>query len=179
MSDKLNLIRIRKAEHPSLPLLLRLYTEVFPLKERRHPEELISLLDEERMYFLEIVEAEQLLGFVIFREFDQFSFVEHFAIFPQYRGRETGSRVLQQLKETSRPLLLEVEPPTDDINRRRIAFYQRNGFHILELPYFQPPYHPGHSPIPMLLMSDKPKWVKEKLKLTVSSIHKTVYGVGE
>lgn len=179
MPDNLKLLRIREAAHPSLPLLLRLYTDTFPLEERRHPEELISLLNEDSMYFLEILEAEQLLGFIIFREFDQFSFVEHFAIFPDYRGRETGSRVLQQLKETSRPLLLEAEPPTDDTSRRRIAFYQRNGFHILDLPYFQPPYHPGHSPIPMLLMSDKPKWVKEKLQLTVSSIHKTVYGFGE
>lgn len=131
------------------------------------------------MYFLEIVEGEQLSGFVIFREFDQFSFIEHFAIFPEYRGRETGSQVLQQLKNTSLPLLLEVEPPADETSRRRIGFYQRNGFHVLDLPYFQPPYHPGHSPIPMLLMSNKPKWVKEKLKLTVHSIHQTVYGVGE
>lgn len=179
MPDNLKLLRIRNASHPSFPLLLRLYTDTFPLEERRHPEELISLLEEERMYFLEILEGEQLLGFVIFREFDQFSFIEHFAIFPEYRGRQTGSLVLQHLKDTSLPLLLEVEPPADDPSRRRIGFYQRNGFHILDLPYFQPPYHPGHFPIPMLLMSDKPKLVQDQLNLTVSAIHRTVYGFGE
>lgn len=177
MEDTLKLIRIQAPNHPSLPALLRLYTNTFPLEERRETGDLLDRLKDSSMYLMQIFEGNQLSGFVIYRIFDQFIFVEHFALFPQYQGQNIGSRVLQKLKERSLPLLLEAEPPEDGISRRRIAFYQRNGFQALDLPYFQPPYHAGHSPLPMLLLSDKPVLVEEELQLKVSSIHRTVYGV--
>jgi hypothetical protein len=47
---------------------------------------------------------------------------------------------------------LETELPTDEISKRRIAFYERKGFRLLDPGYKQPPYHIGGVPIPMYLM---------------------------
>lgn len=179
MPDKLNLIRINDVVEPNLPILLRLYEETFPIEERRRPEELLSLLNKENMYLLEISEAGQPLGFIISWNLPYCRFVEHLAIFPEYRGRDVGSRALQWLMEQDRPLLLEVEQPADYLSHRRIAFYLQNGLHRLNVPYFQPPYHKGQAPIPMLLMSDKPHWKDAELRTAVSTIHQQVYGIGE
>jgi hypothetical protein len=62
--------------------------------------------------------------------------------------------MLQALKEEGRPIVLEVELPETDIARRRIAFYERNGFRLwTSRNYQQPPYRQGDAPIAMRLMA--------------------------
>ena len=51
-------------------------------------------------------------------------------------------------------VLIEVEKPTDDESRRRISFYEKNGFRLREdINYVQPPYSPEQSGVEMLLMT--------------------------
>lgn len=177
MPDNLILLRILDTQQPSLPILLRLYEDTFPPEERRRPQDLVACLKMDNMHFMEIKENDQSLGFIIYWEFEHFRFVEHFAVFPEYRSRDAGSRVLQQLMNTNRPLLLEVEQPADYTSHRRIAFYLRNGLHLLNVPYFQPPYHREQAPLSMRLMSDKPLWQKDELKAAIQAVHRSVYNI--
>ena len=57
-------------------------------------------------------------------------------------------------KEVSKDVLIEVEHPETDEAKRRIKFYEQNGFKVRrEFNYVQPPYSPGQEPVAMLLMT--------------------------
>ena len=48
---------------------------------------------------------------------------------------------------------MEVEIPEEEMAKRRINFYQRQGFSLWEKPYQQPPYKAGDNYLPMLIMA--------------------------
>ena len=68
--------------------------------------------------------------------------------------------------------------PTDDLSRRRIAFYERNGFTLWrDCVYQQPPYRPEDTPLPMLLMVRGNLDPKNDFARVKATIHREVYGV--
>ena len=78
------------------------------------------------------------------------------------------------------PFVLEVEMPADDLSRRRIAFYERNGFTLWrDCAYMQPPYRPEDAPLPMLLMVKGNLSPEEDFQRVKQTIHREVYGVKE
>ncbi len=83
-----------------------------------------------------------------------FVYVEHFAMLPCERGRGLGRKALQALfAAVSGPVVLEVEPPADELTSRRVDFYRRSGFVLwTDNAYLQPPYRKGDSPFPLCLM---------------------------
>ncbi len=84
-----------------------------------------------------------------------FRFLEHLAVDTRKRNGGLGSRILSELKRQSdSPIILEVEPPKDELTKRRIAFYQRNAFFPNgAYPYVQPPLAPGQGAVELLIMS--------------------------
>ncbi len=103
-------------------------------------------------------------------------FVEHFAMEPSLRGRGTGSDMLRCFLDYASDSLvvLEVEPPEGDMEKRRIAFYQRIGLILNPGEYFQPEFY-GKSPaIPLMLMTNKPISDSEFEDIK-QLIHKRIY----
>ena len=45
------------------------------------------------------------------------------------------------------------ELPENELARRRIGFYSRNGFKLNNYPYIQPPMSAGKNPVPLLIMT--------------------------
>lgn len=88
-------------------------------------------------------------------EFEDFLFVEHFAVAAQGRGAGTGSQILRWMKARagSRHILLEVEEPETRDAKRRIAFYQRNGFVLTPYRYVQPAADAADPPVALQIMS--------------------------
>lgn len=64
--------------------------------------------------------------------------LEYFAVLPPLRSGGLGGQILELLTTRYGSLLVESEAPTgedtrtDDLRRRRIAFYQRSGFRLLD-----------------------------------------------
>ena len=59
---------------------------------------------------------------------------------------------LALLRERGRNVILEIDPPADDISRRRKGFYERCGFVENPYPHIHPPYHAenhGHNLVVM------------------------------
>jgi len=55
-----------------------------------------------------------------------------------------GSKLVQWAAALGQPLLLEVEPPVDEMTRNRILFYEGLGLTLREdIDYVQPPYSPS------------------------------------
>ncbi|GAB4039187.1 hypothetical protein GCM10028774_39790 [Spirosoma jeollabukense] len=106
------------------------------------------------MHLCALIDQGQLVGFIIYWQWPSVLFVEHFAIDPTRRGNQLGQRALDELlRIDSFYYVLEVERAEADISRRRIQFYERQGFSLNPFPYAQPPYEAGNSPIPMHLLS--------------------------
>ena len=91
------------------------------------------------------------------------AFVRYLAVDPTLRDRGLGTQLVAHLRETLRSdgigvLLLDVEKPTGEHaeeDRRRIAFYERSGLTLLDVPGYAPPEHGETGEIvPLLLMGD-------------------------
>jgi len=67
-----------------------------------------------------------------------------------------------------------VEPPEDELSRRRVQLYRRLGFTLNDGSYFQPPFYGNPKPLPLMLMSTRPLSASE-FASTAASIHRNVY----
>ncbi|MBQ9806961.1 MAG: GNAT family N-acetyltransferase [Clostridia bacterium] len=146
--------RITAEDFESLYLLIK---TSFPPTERRTKEGQRALFDTEKVYQVygsKNEETSAVEAFLAVWELDSVLFLEHFAVDPNLRGKGLGSRLLCELAGMSdKPLCLEVEPPLNDIAKRRIEFYKRNGFFLNEYPYIQPSLAKGQPPIPLMVMT--------------------------
>ncbi|GAB3956574.1 GNAT family N-acetyltransferase [Spirosoma harenae] len=149
----MNFLRINQ-QHPYLTTIQHWYEETFPIDERRSFEDLVTLLSSPDMHLCALVENDQLVGFLIYWQWDEFLFLEHLAVAQEQRGKQFGQQALARLSQISTPyFILEVERPVDEISQRRIRFYERAGFALNPYNYRQPPYQPEKAAVPMWLMS--------------------------
>lgn len=119
--------------------LLSLMHEAFPPSERRSDEEFLRLFHHPNVQILCSQEQERLNGFLLFWVLDGFVFAENFAVRPTSRGLGLGTEMLRALRgRFGLPVILEVEPPEDELTRRRVAFYERNGYHLNDCEYYLP-----------------------------------------
>lgn len=129
----------------------------FPPAEHRLREKQLELLLNRPAYSVLIRRQEKkgpLEGFLAYWTFQSGRFIEHFAVSPQARGGGIGGEMLRQfLQMADTSVFLEVEPPQNELTRRRIAFYQRVGFHLNDFPYTQPSMQPDQPPVPLRIMS--------------------------
>ncbi|MCD7935389.1 MAG: GNAT family N-acetyltransferase [Tannerellaceae bacterium] len=131
-----------------------IYTGSFPLHEQRTEEQQQKAFNDPH-YFLEItVQNEQVLSFISYWEFPSYIYIEHLAVNPDCRGRQIGSRLLEDFTGAhSKTVLLEIDPLTTDIACKRLVFYDRNGFHKNEYAHFHPPYHREYPPHELIVLS--------------------------
>jgi ribosomal protein S18 acetylase RimI-like enzyme len=148
--------------------IYRIMQASFSDDEYRPYDEQLALFEkpEYRIYYMSAIEMERVsnhstgnstmhaAGFLAVWEFESFTYIEHFAVDPVLRNSGTGSAMLQELvRKYQKQICLEVELPEDELTRRRIGFYERNGFVFNEYPYIQPPISKGKSPVPLRIMT--------------------------
>lgn len=141
----------------------KLMSEAFPSEERRNYEDQKSLLKDE-LYNITSHEDdnENITAFIASWEFDDFVFIEHFAVSSKMRGNGMGTSMIKNfLNKCNKPIFLEVEPPENDTSIRRIEFYKRLGFHLNNYDYLQPPLQKQHDFLPLKIMS-YPKRAEDK-----------------
>lgn len=157
--------------------LATLFEEAFPIDERRPTLHLLQLIAEKTVDCFVATMAETFVGFLTIWEFGTFRYCEYFAIKSDFRNAGVGTKFLAHiLKMSDKPLILEVEPPTDKLTCRRVAFYQRNGGKLCQKSYIQPAYTPNSQPIPLQLMEFGGKnLLDEKFNEVVVEIHRKVY----
>lgn len=154
------------------------YQASFPIEEQRPLESIIYLIEKEKRYrATAILHEGKCVGLLTSWCFDTFIYIEHFAIAPELRSSGYGSMALRHFVESqSLPVILEVEPPTDDIAIRRTGFYERNGFALYGYDYFQPPYTPGLQGVPLRLMGTVPEDAARPDRIA-RTLHREVYNI--
>ena len=153
----MRLSEILSTDDPLLDFNLRLLLDSFPPEERRDESAWRRLTASEPTFHNTTVidDAENPVGMLTYWDFPEGAvYIEHFATLPRLRGSGIGSAALRRLIADvgQRPILLEVEMPDDEISRRRIGFYRREGFGLLDIDYIQPPYRRGGTGVEMRLM---------------------------
>ena len=156
-----------------------LLVESFPPEEYRELEHLREYTDRIGNFHNNIIFDDDLpIGFITYWDFDEFYYVEHFAVDPAQRNGGHGKNVLNHLCELlQHPIVLEVEMPEEEMAQRRINFYKRQGFALWEKPYLQPPYRPGDDYLPMLLMAHGNLECERDFETVKNSIYREVYNV--
>ncbi|HKL71742.1 MAG TPA: GNAT family N-acetyltransferase [Marinilabiliaceae bacterium] len=156
-----------------------LMTFSFPEVERRDCEDFVSICEHPAFVVsISFDHKTELEHFITHWELDKFIYVEHFALSHHLRGKGMGSSVLKDFMEKyKRPIVLEVEPPTNAISRRRIRFYERLGFTLFHWDYQQPPYRTSDDSLALLLMTSSPELLKNKngFQYVKTEIHRHVY----
>ncbi len=81
------------------------------------------------VYVIPDDESDCIKAFITVWKFEDFAFIEHFAVNPFYRNQGLGSLILHEILNLLQcQICLEVELPKTDFAKRRIGFYERNGF---------------------------------------------------
>lgn len=87
--------------------------------------------------------------------------------------------MLQELvRKYQKQICLEVELPEDELTRRRIGFYERNGFVFNEYPYIQPPISKGKSPVPLRVMTYGKGITRQAFEEMRKVLYRRVYKCG-
>ena len=146
----------------------------FPLEEYRAYEAQKALLEKPSYGIYVAKEADCILGFAAVWELEGWRFVEHLAVSPQFRNRGIGAELLSYLAE--KHCCLEVELPETELARRRIGFYQRNGFFLNDYPYLQPSLGEGRSPVPLHIMTTSNTVSPEEFSKLKALLYSRVYG---
>lgn len=168
----------RTESEQELEVIKKLYLSAFPPSERREFEQLKSLIYNQECAINLIFDFGKLAGVVVFWNFPKFIFLEHLAVEPEMRNQGTGKRVLGLIQKTcNKPVILETEIPGDEISRRRIDFYERNGFSKLTRTYFQPSYGNNKPEVELILMSTNSDFSETELDEIIGEMRKKVYGV--
>lgn len=141
-----------------------IYEASFPPSLRAPWSALVDHRDDEQFLVLDDV-GHGAVGMVLIRRLgeSEMVFVRYLAVDPAQRERGLGTDLVTQLRALLRSkgvgvLLLDVEAPVGDHaeqDRRRIAFYQRCGIDLLDVPDYAPPEHGETDEIvPLLLMGE-------------------------
>lgn len=169
------MISIKKIKTTDLeyPFTEELLTTAFPPEEHRELPLQREYTDNNARFQNNIIlDNEVPIGCISYWDFDDFYYIEHFAISPDFRNGGYGKKVLEYINEhIAHPIVLEVELPENEMSKRRIGFYERIGYELIKEEYFQPPYRKQDSNLPMFLMI----YDKHKQKREIEHIKRTLY----
>ena len=98
-----------------------LYEASFPRHEQRLPDEQRAVLSHPEYHFTQLFDGAE-LGLLLYWEAEDFRYVEHFCVRPELRGRRYGAKALEELGRDGKTVVLEIDPPVDEIARRRQGF---------------------------------------------------------
>lgn len=171
--------RITTADTQYYNYIEQLLIASFPVEEYRDLNILKEYTDTRTNFYCNIILDDQVpVGLLTYWDLGNFYYIEHFAIDPDQRNSGYGRKLLNLLTGIlKRPIVLEVEHPTEEMAQRRINFYQRQGYILWEKEYFQPPYRVGYDNLPMYLMVNGNLNAEKDFETVKSKIHHEVYNV--
>lgn len=152
--------------------------ESFPEDEYRTYNNQKKLLDNKNYVIYAIKDDlnNSIKAFITIYEFQDLIFIEHFAVNREYRNQGLGGVILKELLSgTRKKVCLEVEIEKNEMAKRRIGFYKRNGFVLNEFYYEQPPISDNHNFIPMHIMSYQNALSSSEFKAVKELLYDKVY----
>ncbi|MBR1644075.1 MAG: GNAT family N-acetyltransferase [Bacteroidales bacterium] len=132
-----------------------LFEDSFPAEERPTFSHLKERTAPNFHFVVATIDEDEPVGILTYWLFDEFAYVEHFAIAPDFRNQGFGKAVmLNFMMKYPDQVVLEIELPTTEQADHRLEFYTDLGFTRNPQPYWQPSYHRRDQlALPMIIMS--------------------------
>lgn len=131
-----------------------IYSKSFPVYEQRNAEQQIEAFNNKHYHLDCIIENDELLSFICFWNFEEYVYIEHFAVNDKYRGKNIGTCTLLKFIETvNKTVILEIDPVRDNISAKRLKFYEKIGFLSNPYKHFHPAYNANYKPHELLVLS--------------------------
>ncbi len=129
----MELVKVTSSSDPLLAQVPFLYESAFPPIARICTQGLLELVEEHpAMTFNAITDNGSFCGMAVTWDLGDCRYLEYFAVLPSMRNKGIGAQALAALKgQSATPIVGEAELPVLDIQKRRIAFYLRNGFLVV------------------------------------------------
>ena len=102
-----------------------LYEKSFPYNERWNAEGYDRAFGDPNFEADGIWRGDEFIGILFHWGADGYRYVEHLAVSPALRGQNMGSAALSAFCRKVGRVILEIDPPVDDISIRRLHFYDR------------------------------------------------------
>jgi len=171
----MNLRDLKSSSQEERHFIYKQYEQTFPIDERRNEEQFYQLFKNESTHIFSIDSDDKIsMGYFITWPFDDFLFIEFFEIYAIFRSTGLGARALQELKDRFKRIVLETEPPEmGAIARKRIIFYENNGFQIIDEHYRQPAYDATKNSPHLYLLATEPV----EVNAVKTEIYRRVYEV--
>lgn len=147
------LCRCRDAQNPLFLRAMDLYRQSFPEHEQRLWPDQLSAMEDEAYHALLARREGELAGLAFCWDFDAYLYVEHLCVAPRLRGQGIGQRILALLACAGKPVVLEIDPPEEEISIRRRHFYERCGYVANSFAHVHPPYRPVFTGHRLVVMS--------------------------
>lgn len=132
-----------------------LYLSSFPGHERRSEScHNTAMTDADFVAEIAVKDDTLLALFFYWRNRDMI-YIEHIAVNPALRGQNIGSSVLSQFTQQNpnSTIILEIDPPIDDVAISRLRFYSHLGFVQNPYAYTHPSYAIGGYVHELVIMS--------------------------
>lgn len=175
MNTDLRFIPFRSTADKGWEQAWAIYQESFPPCEKRSLDNYVRAFDDPAFAAEGIWLGDRLAG-IFFRWRDEgFHYLEHLAVSPAMRGHNIGSEALAAFcRSVAEPVVLEIEPPVEEIAIRRLHFYRRLGFVENPCRYIHPSYEEPFAPHPLVLMSYPAPFTTEQLHRTADFVRERV-----
>ena len=124
---------------------MELYGISFPVHhERREGASRTAIISDSEYHFNLIYDDNDWVGLILCWENDSFSLCRALLHSPlKKRNKKYGQKALEKLDEKGKCVILEIDPPKDEVSIRRKHFYERCGFVENPFNHVHPPYHKG------------------------------------
>ncbi len=147
----MEVIRIKDASNELYSKALSLYKTSFPIHEQREKESQKEILNNDDYHFDCIIDNGAFIGEILYWEIGNYLYIEHFCVQDEMRNMGYGACILNLYKD--KILILEIDPPVDDISVKRKGFYERQGFKENTYRHVHPAYHKGYKGHDLVVMS--------------------------
>ena len=149
----MHLKRLRTSGDAWYAKAMALYEISFPPHEQRRAASQAAVMERGEYAFYLIFDGDTMVGILLCWEAARFIYVEHFCISPALRNRKYGQRALELLHRQGKPVILEIDPPVDEVSAHRKAFYERAGYCANDFEHIHPPYLRGRAGHRLVVMS--------------------------
>lgn len=131
-----------------------IYSQSFPVYEQRDEKQQECAFNNTNYHLDCFIDDHKFLAFIAYWDFDNYIYIEHFAVNPEYRGENIGSNTLRNfIEDKKKMILLEIDPPVNEIAQKRLKFYEKLGFVSNPYSHHHPAYKKDYPPHELIVLS--------------------------
>lgn len=153
MTPTLQFVPFRSLDDRGWAQAWELYQHSFPENERWNEADYARAFCDPCFEADGIWRGEEFIGILFHWQTGSCRYVEHLAISSALRGQNMGSVALKAFCDRVGQVILEIDPPVDEISIRRRHFYERLGFVMNPYEYIHPSFRRPFLAHQLMLMS--------------------------